>query len=277
MGGSAALTSIWWLLVLPVRCPEPLLQPGDLTDFGRVQEQVQHHGEVARTMGQRVQVVEEAVQKLRGARASPLNQSIGAGTSLVPVRGESARREDAVFHTGEVGEMKTWDAKMRRQLELIGYNEQNQTYNRWRSDFRCGRALPFLPDGEAVECEPDSEAPCCSNGGWCGKSKKHCTCDECFDYQVPFTITVKDVKLAAIQQECSRQAHNFGEQPSPGECARLVVVEANCGRMFMFSQTFPGWGCRCCMPMTATGEAEHDSWSVYNVEVNMTVKPGFDR
>ena len=54
----------------------------------------------------------------------------------------------------------------------------------WRNDGKCGRLYP-LPNGTAAQCDPDGENPCCSdvwNGGECGNSKEHCSCERCTDY-----------------------------------------------------------------------------------------------
>ena len=52
----------------------------------------------------------------------------------------------------------------------------------WRNDGKCGRAYP-LPNGTAAQCDPDGAKPCCSNYGWCGHTKKHCSCRRCTDYK----------------------------------------------------------------------------------------------
>jgi mannosyl-oligosaccharide glucosidase len=48
----------------------------------------------------------------------------------------------------------------------------------WRGDGRCGLEAPN-PLGQASECNPYSDAPCCSEFGWCGNTQNHCKCPKC--------------------------------------------------------------------------------------------------
>lgn len=48
----------------------------------------------------------------------------------------------------------------------------------WRGDGKCGSENPN-PLGEASECDPYSDMPCCSEYGWCGNSNAHCKCEKC--------------------------------------------------------------------------------------------------
>jgi len=52
----------------------------------------------------------------------------------------------------------------------------------WRDDLKCGATNP-LPSGRAAQCNPDSDYPCCSAGGWCGYTNDHCNCATCIDYR----------------------------------------------------------------------------------------------
>ena len=53
---------------------------------------------------------------------------------------------------------------------------------RWRNDGRCGIRYP-LSNGNAAECDPEGQNPCCSRWERCGDSADHCTCDGCIDYR----------------------------------------------------------------------------------------------
>ena len=55
-------------------------------------------------------------------------------------------------------------------------------YSKWRNDDRCGDNYP-LPNKQPTQCDPDSNIPCCSNNGFCGRTKDHCLCDSCIDYR----------------------------------------------------------------------------------------------
>ncbi|GBG29165.1 Hypothetical Protein FCC1311_053872 [Hondaea fermentalgiana] len=62
----------------------------------------------------------------------------------------------------------------------------------YRTDGRCGANFP-LDNGRASQC-PTEEIlwddgttglrPCCSQGGYCGSSERHCSCQLCMDYRV---------------------------------------------------------------------------------------------
>ena len=59
---------------------------------------------------------------------------------------------------------------------------------RWAEDGRCGKKFR-LPDGAPMECDPDSEKPCCDH--WDNKCKGHfkaCLCTECVDYRLVRTV-----------------------------------------------------------------------------------------
>lgn len=52
----------------------------------------------------------------------------------------------------------------------------------WREDHTCG-PTGSLPNGEPAQCNPKSDAPCCSPSGWCGGTVEHCSCPSCIDYR----------------------------------------------------------------------------------------------
>jgi len=53
----------------------------------------------------------------------------------------------------------------------------------WRNDLRCGTGFE-APSGGPAQCNPDNPDgfTCCSDGGWCGESRLHCSCNGCVDY-----------------------------------------------------------------------------------------------
>ena len=53
---------------------------------------------------------------------------------------------------------------------------------RWRRDGKCGYYWR-LPDKTISECDPDGDAPCCSDwyNGECGSTSTHCSCRKCID------------------------------------------------------------------------------------------------
>ncbi|XP_035672026.1 chitotriosidase-1-like [Branchiostoma floridae] len=55
---------------------------------------------------------------------------------------------------------------------------------KWRTDGRCGQQYP-APGATPGECDANSNAPCCSEYGYCGASSEHCACANCADYRLP--------------------------------------------------------------------------------------------
>ena len=72
------------------------------------------------------------------------------------------------------------------QFKLVNFEktEDGKTNKRkvppylWRGDGRCGIDAKN-PLGETSECNPYSDAPCCSEFGWCGNTQNHCKCSKC--------------------------------------------------------------------------------------------------
>ncbi|XP_035659247.1 uncharacterized protein LOC118404287 [Branchiostoma floridae] len=58
----------------------------------------------------------------------------------------------------------------------------NYGLKKWRTDFKCGPNYP-APGANPGQCDPNSGAPCCSAGGWCGGLPSHCSCAGCRDYR----------------------------------------------------------------------------------------------
>ncbi|CAJ0574906.1 unnamed protein product, partial [Mesorhabditis spiculigera] len=47
---------------------------------------------------------------------------------------------------------------------------------------KCGLAAPLLPSGKIPKCDPESNAPCCSQSGYCGNGALYCDCVGCVDF-----------------------------------------------------------------------------------------------
>merc|ERR1711879_332709 len=97
------------------------------------------------------------------------------------------RSEDdqSVEEADEDEEERKRNLEKAEQLKLIKYNEGNKSFIRWRPDDKCSSRVPELPDDTVVECNPAGNTPCCSNLGWCGSTKEHCTCALCIDFRKP--------------------------------------------------------------------------------------------
>eukprot|EP00913_Durusdinium_trenchii_P030824 g28869.t1 len=63
-------------------------------------------------------------------------------------------------------------------------------------DHKCGHQ-GLLPNGEPAQCNPKSDAPCCSPGGWCGGSADHCSCSTCIDYRITAAAPAEPYNLEA--------------------------------------------------------------------------------
>jgi len=259
---------------------------------------------LARNMTARIQTAEQAIKKLQrlqqqqalGTRSKPklpgrpfrptdADPSEG-GSSAVAAGGGAG--ENAGSGAGESGggeendeeeeteeeKAKRQEAEEKEQRQLIGYDEATKKFRRFRPDFKCGDRVQPLPDSELAECDPAGESPCCSSIGWCGKSRMHCDCDMCQDYRSKVKLSVVGVKVLKKQRECAEIAYTFGPQDSPRACADLALPRVECGRMLMFSETYPSWGCRCCAAGTAEGVEVKPEWTVWSVDVKAEPLPG---
>ena len=50
------------------------------------------------------------------------------------------------------------------------------------ADGKCGPNNP-LDDGSPAKCDPNGDAFCCSEWGFCGSSDGHCNCEKCVDFR----------------------------------------------------------------------------------------------
>lgn len=163
--------------------------------------------ELIRNLTLRVRTAENAIQWLR--KQSALHQAPRAAAAAVPLASVAAVEEDpaaeapgdaagdgAASGGGDGGEEAEEDkeggggkteeqleAERVEQLKLIKYDEAKKTFQRVRPDYKCGAAVPLLPDDELVECDHKGSHPCCSALGWCGKTKQHCRCPTCIDWR----------------------------------------------------------------------------------------------
>mmetsp|Transcript_26645 Transcript_26645/g.54487 ORF Transcript_26645/g.54487 Transcript_26645/m.54487 type:complete len:142 (+) Transcript_26645:1050-1475(+) len=65
--------------------------------------------------------------------------------------------------------------------------------------------------------------------------------------------------------ECGEEARGFGPMLTPGECAvNIYKWKEICSDSFMFSESYPEWGCRCCVEGD-TPEKGAELWSLYSV------------
>ena len=91
-----------------------------------------------------------------------------------PMRG--ARRRGAAVAT----------ATAAAAASLLPWAAAGGTLLPWRADGRCGTEV-FAPDGSRpARCNPwhPDGSTCCSAAGWCGRSKDHCLCPKCVNYQI---------------------------------------------------------------------------------------------
>ena len=75
----------------------------------------------------------------------------------------------------------------------------------------------------------------------------------------------KCLNINVHNRECGVQGKNFGTYYSPESCAN--VAQNNGYDYFMFSKSYPTWGCRGCNTDStkASGGNQHNLWIVYAV------------
>lgn len=81
---------------------------------------------------------------------------------------------------------KGGDKKVKSKLLNDEKSSSNKTWWSWEDGTdKMGRCGPLAPkiSGRVPECDPNSEDHCCSEWGFCGGSKEHCTCKKCVDYR----------------------------------------------------------------------------------------------
>lgn len=291
--------------------PPPLLAmvaSGRGADRALLELSLERYAALARNMSSRIATAEQALRQLQQRQGATLAPKVHRAPSGQPFQpdsppaeppaegggaaaaegGAAAGEADAEGHaegaeqSGWVEDEETEEEREKRQKaeekeqhELIGYDAATKEFKqRWRPDFKCGDRVPALPDNEVVECDPGSETPCCSSLGWCGKSKMHCTCELCVDYSSKVKVRLVDIRVEAEERECADIAYSFGPLDSPKACAELVLQQAECGRLLMFSHTYPSWGCRCCAGGTLPAEEVKPDWTVYRLDVVVEPKEG---
>merc|ERR1712062_646815 len=69
---------------------------------------------------------------------------------------------------------------------------------------------------------------------------------------------------------CSSQDKNLGEFASAHECAAVVQSDDACtSNVFMWSWSYPVWGCRCCP--SAEAPLQHFRWNVYSIYFGLMI------
>ena len=64
--------------------------------------------------------------------------------------------------------------------------------------------------------------------------------------------------------QCTADEVNLGEFNSPHGCAVAIANQPTCGDLFMFSATYPEWGCRCCSIDVQHNTTGNDNWALYS-------------
>ena len=64
--------------------------------------------------------------------------------------------------------------------------------------------------------------------------------------------------------QCTAEEVNLGEFNSPHGCAEAIANQPFCGDLFMFSATYPGWGCRCCSIGVRHNNTGNDNWDLFS-------------
>lgn len=300
---AAAVASVFlfalWFLLFDMRHDRILGQPEPEKNV-HTEAVLDHYEKLAKNMTVRIETAERALLLMRQAieqksarRAGTLIAAGASGPAAgkskpasapAPAEAEEEPEEEGFNEEqGEGDEMS--EQEMAREVEeqnkLIQYDASTRKFRRWRGDFRCGSRVPSLPDGEVVECDPLSPAPCCSNLGWCGRSKEHCACETCLDFRKENNVRWQTLRLNRGAPECPGGGINLGSQLSAEACAKIAVPRWDCLPTIMVPVKQMEWGCRCCKFTTKDGgpskgpPADPSKWNVYEVD-GLTVAPPTD-
>lgn len=71
--------------------------------------------------------------------------------------------------------------------------------------------------------------------------------------------------LTHSSAQCSTESENLGTMPSLKQCALAVSITKYCGMTFMFSESYPVWGCRCCVPDDPPNESGNANWNLFSL------------
>ena len=63
---------------------------------------------------------------------------------------------------------------------------------------------------------------------------------------------------------CSEGGIHLGKFPITGECAKEAKRHPRCGDIFMFSPSYPEWGCTCCAADNEPIVHQDDQWGLYS-------------
>ena len=80
--------------------------------------------------------------------------------------------------------------------------------------------------------------------------------------------TTTGTVLTHSSAQCSAEGENLGNKASPKDCALAASIRKNCGMTFMFSDSYPVWGCRCCVPDDPPNESGNANWSLFSLVSN---------
>ena len=83
-----------------------------------------------------------------------------------------------------------------------------------------------------------------------------------------FRDTTTGTVLTHSSAQCSAESENLGNMASPKHCALAASLRKNCGMTFMFSDSYPVWGCRCCVPGDPPNESGNANWSLFSLVSN---------
>jgi len=164
----------------------------------------------------------------------------------------------AVLHNHECG----------AQVKQLGYyNPQGATDDLKKKDCKGGSSsdCPSTPEECASMVEEDDDCPsglfmwsdsypvwgcrCCTNA------------KETIQHNL-WTLYATTASAVQNDVECGKQVKNYGATTTADECALKVEEDDDCSSgVFMWSSSYPVWGCRCCT--NAENPIQHDLWNLY--------------
>jgi mannosyl-oligosaccharide glucosidase len=90
---------------------------------------------------------------------------------------ESQINMEKLYFNSELGVYSDFIGPQFKYIKTHKFSRKVPPYL-WRGDGRCGNEA-LNPLDMPAECNPYSDAPCCSEFGWCGNTANHCNCQKC--------------------------------------------------------------------------------------------------
>jgi len=159
-------------------------------------------------------------------------------------------------------------AECGKQVKQLGYyNPQGATDDLKKKDCQGGSSSDCPSSVEECASMVQDDDDCKSGVFMWSESYPVWGCRCCMDGKniIPhnlWNLHATTTKEVVHDGECRKQLKRLGDFSSPGECAAKVGNDPTCvSDVFMWSESYPEWGCRCCQ--TSNNPIEHKLWNLY--------------